>query len=478
MFELGFSSGRPQHLSRRSLPPRILAILIVAGSLAGITPAFADPNNPTTLEDCQTQTQQFESRISTLRTQLPLCSNRVESFVMVPQCNHPATRSCAPLYAQICELGDQKSAARESCAARVQLHRQREAEDRRRQADEQRAEQAREREAAELERAQGNPMAAAIDVQIGAVAGGLGAAAAGGIPVGLPIGALHLSNEFSAIGGAAANRIRMDSLNQLENALNAALGMSTGGAGPNASSPYERRPTQAQIAYELNAPLDQAERADTLQVHLPFGGESAVVGANAQYLTDLAYARASGTLTTPLAQTQVQSAIGSAGVTGGQGATLAIIEDDEPQRQPSEYEDGLLQQQRLASLGDIQGRLQREQLAEAERQRAMQEQWALQEQQRVVQEQQHSRETSTEEGFSKPDCVEVEHLHSVPGFSMIRNYCGYDILISMTNKQVMNYGSNYACDRNLNMRAYITSPWPSHDFNQVVWECVSSINRN
>jgi hypothetical protein len=468
MFELGFSSGRPQHLSRRSLPPRILAILIVAGSLAGITPAFADPNNPTTLEDCQTQTQQFESRISTLRTQLPLCSNRVESFVMVPQCNHPATRSCAPLYAQICELGDQKSAARESCAARVQLHRQREAEDRRRQADEQRAEQAREREAAELERAQGNPMAAAIDVQIGAVAGGLGAAAAGGIPVGLPIGALHLSNEFSAIGGAAANRIRMDSLNQLENALNAALGMSTGGAGPNASSPYERRPTQAQIAYELNAPLDQAERADTLQVHLPFGGESAVVGANAQYLTDLAYARASGTLTTPLAQTQVPSAIGAGEDIGGQGATLGIVEDDEPPRQAPEYEDGLLQQQRLASLGDVQARLESERLAEAERQRALQEQRISDPVVSI------SPAQSPAEVFSKPACVVVDHLISVPGRVVIDNNCAYSVSINLTNKNFAEHDNTLYCGG-----AVIIPPGRStNDYGILesqIWGCVKNI---
>src|SRR5690606_26561316 len=98
--------------------------------------------------------------------------------------------------------------------------------------------------------------------------------------------------------------------------------------------------------------------------------------------------------------------------------------------------DESLREQRLASLGDVQERLQRERLAEAERQRA------LQEQQRVVQQQQQQSQVQpAETRFSKPDCVEVEHLYSVPGFSMIRNYCGYGVLIEMTNKPVMNYGS-------------------------------------
>jgi hypothetical protein len=475
MTDRGFPRDTPPGFLHRPVWLAILAILILAAGFVSIPPAFANPASPTSTQDCGAVTAPFDSRISALRDQLSMCMRRVpgtEPWGLVSQCDRSTAQYCLPIDNQICQLEIQRRTARDACAARVTLHQQEEAEERRQQADEQRAEQAREREAAELERAQGNPMAAAANVQIGAVAGGLGAAAAGGIPVGLPIGALHLSNEFSAIGGAAANRIRMDSLNQLDNALNAALGMNTEGPGPNASSPYNRRPTQAQIAYELNAPLDQAERADALQVHLPFGGESAVVGANAPYLTDLAYARANGTLTTPLAQTQVQSAIGAGGVMGKQGATLGIVEDDEPPRGAPEYRGESLQQQRLARLADVQVRLESERLAEAARQ------WAMQEQQRVVQEQQRSRETSMEAGLSKPDCVEVEHLNAVPGFSIIRNYCGYGILVKMSNTPVTNYGTNYPCNRNINMRAYITSPWPSHDFGQVVWTCVSSIAGN
>ncbi|WIY52426.1 hypothetical protein O9Z70_13300 [Devosia sp. YIM 151766] len=474
MFELGVSSDSPQHLSCRSLPLRILAMVIVATGLAGTTPALANPNNPTRIEDCNAETAQFSSRLSSVREQLHICIMRRvpgEPWGPVSQCGRSNAQSCLPLDNQLCELEAQKRLARDACVARVRLHQQEEAEERRRQADEKRAEAARQREAAELERAQGNPMAAAIDVQIGAVAGGLGAAAAGGIPVGLPIGALHLSNEFSAIGGAAANRIRMDSLNQLENALNAALGMSTEGAGPNASSPYDRRPTQAQIAYELNAPLDQAERAAALQVHLPFGGESAVVGANAQYLTDLAYARANGTLTTPLSQTQIQSAISAGSVTGGQGASLAIIEDEEPLRQASEYEDGLLQQQRLASLGEVQARLESERLAEAERQWAMQVQQQIWESQNV-----YSAQSSSGGELSKPDCVEVEELSHHPGKIHVRNHCDYDVSLNNTNIPVINNGFEYTCDRDTYIGfAHPSSQYPT--FNQIIRDCLRDITR-
>src|SRR5690606_29794102 len=114
-------------------------------------------------------------------------------------------------------------------------------------------------------------------------------------------------------------------------------------------------------------------------------------------------------------------------------------EDDEPPRQASEYEDGLLQQQRLASLGDVQARLESERLAEVERQRAMQEQHIFDP--GVVA---PPVQPSTE-AFSKPACVDVDHLLSVPGHVVIDNHCPYSVSINLTNENFSVHGRTLYC---------------------------------
>lgn len=442
MVEPACSSGRRRNLLPAPLPLRLLALLVISITFMDVHPVSADSNEPTSIDDCYALTRVFDTRISALQAQLPMCRERspYEKFVTVPQCGHPETQSCAPLRAQMCALHHQKIAANRACIARWnELHAreaQKRAEEAQRRADEKRAEETRQREATELARAENAPMAVATGVQVGAVAGGLGAAAAGGVPIGLPIGALHLSNEFSAIGGAAANRIRMESILQLEDALTTALGMNTDGPASTGSSLYERRPTQAQIAYELDAPWEHAERAGALQAYLPFGGESAVVGPHSQHLTDLAYARANGTLTTPLSQTQIQLTISSPDITGGQGATLAIVEDAEPSRQAPESADGLLHQKRLLSLGNVEASLESERLAELERRRA--------EQQRV-RERTTTRPRPTANGFSKPECADMENLISIPGHVVIDNNCSYSVSINLTNDNFSIHGRNLHC---------------------------------
>ena len=300
--------------------------LVAAFVGQGIALAHADYNNPTSSADCNIHSRQypFAGRIGALGARISQCLGEPNQgqWINVPVCGVPGSKRCAPLETQRCQLENQMRGIREMCMAKLHAH---EAKERARKIAEEQAE--RERQHAERQ-----AMADRIEFRNetvrnmapGALDSGFrpsgdltqalnaGRVLAGRFS-GLPItraGALHLSAALSAESLRITQAIQDTALERFrvamkENAWNdPSLGTSFNPPSPERLQALDERLDQLRA---LEGQLKHATA--TLQYNLPVGGESAVVGAEAERLTQLAHAMVEGTLNAPLFDTSSAEAV-------------------------------------------------------------------------------------------------------------------------------------------------------------------------
>lgn len=349
------------------------------------TPALADYNDPRTAADCNIHSGNyvFSSQRAELSNSIQRCLRTASgaNWIRVPVCGWGGSRDCASLEQQRCELDNRMRAIRDACLARLRLHQLREAEREQREQERQRHEaQAREEQAALMRGASARAVTPggvskvfdpAARAQRGAMIGGMAGAQATGIPVLAHGGALHLSNAFTLEGTRVLQSVQQQTLAMLEASLTAveAAEHQQRNASTPASSPYSRKspyPLDQQVRQQIDEPFQQAARTAAMEVQLPFGGDSAVEGSRAQYLTELAEDRANGTLREPFWSMDVGEALAAPGSEGG-----VVTTGTDVARAPG-LDASVLREQRMAALTQVQqGRasLQRQQDA-AERKRA------------------------------------------------------------------------------------------------------------
>ncbi|MCJ8141531.1 hypothetical protein MKI84_01215 [Ancylobacter sp. A5.8] len=361
----------------------LAALLLILSA----TPGLADYNDPRTTSDCNIHSGNyvFSSQRNELSSSIQRCLRTASgaNWIRVPVCGWGGSRDCAALEQQRCELDNRMRAIRDACLARLRVHQLREVEREQRERERQRQEaQAREEQAALMRAAAARAVTPggvspafrpAAQAQRGAMIGGMAAAQVAGIPVLAHGGALHLSNAFTLEGTRVLQSIQQQTLAMLEASLTAVEAAEHQKRNPDtpASGPYSRRspyPLDQQVRQQIEEPFQQAARTAAMDGQLPFGGESAVEGSRAQYLTELAEDRANGTLTEPFWSMDVGEAL-AAPLSGGEGVRAGADIAREPGLDAS-----VLREQRMAALTQVQqGRasLQRQQDAVAgERRRA------------------------------------------------------------------------------------------------------------
>lgn len=354
-----------------------LTFMILFFSLAFVDGSYADYNNPTSDADCNMYSDRydFSSRRRSLSQQISQCLKqpKLGRWISVPHCGHGGSERCAPLESQRCQLENHMRALREMCRARLQTHRARERE------KELAQEQAkRERDKFLLEAARHGATWDGLDPGLkptqdlvarlrdaGRVAGHL----IGATPQNA--GALHLSAALTTAGLRVTQAIQTAALERL-NEVRAELQQanpSRDDIGNFGKPTPGRKEAATQLIRDLEALERQIAHAVTLvEQGLPLGGASAVVGDGAEHLIELVYARANGLLTRPLSETSLDVAI-EAARPGGSAAALTLIEPDTgPSRHESDVS-GQLRHRRAAALNDVQGRIESQRRADAERER-------------------------------------------------------------------------------------------------------------
>lgn len=310
--------------SRRMACCVVLAVIALMG---GAGPVHADYNNPTSPADCDTYANKYpfmaRKRALDQRIRQCLAEPNQGKWVSIPTCGHPGAQRCAPLEGQRCQLEKQMRGVREMCMVKLQAF---EARARARRIAEEQAER-------ERKRAEQEAMAARRDfrnqtirttVAPGAIdkdlkpggnlaqalnAGRIVAGKFAGLQLTKP-GALHLSAALSAESLRIAQAIQTTALEQFRESM-AQFAKDNPSFEANFGKPMPGR-LQA-----LNAQLDQLRAlegqvkhaAAALEHGLPVGGESAVVGKDAEQLTQIAQAMADGTLKTPLFDTPASEAM-------------------------------------------------------------------------------------------------------------------------------------------------------------------------
>ncbi|MET3791048.1 hypothetical protein [Aquamicrobium terrae] len=313
------------------------------------------------------------------------------------------SRRCAPLYEQVCQIEAQAKIVQQSCRAKLQIYKQQEARKRAEEEAVRRAAEQAQREANRFNMQSGR-LAATGDVRdeiksqgnmIGYIrSGGKLLANRVGISTDKMGGAYHLSEAVSDVAlrylqGTGENSLRAleDAMKQAafrenyaqglalndqilqmrDSAAQAAYPIDSEHGQAQSSGPYSRdnpMPTQAESDRMREEIMERTVETALLEGDLPFGNESAVVGENAQHLTEIARARAEGRLDTPLHQIDVSDA--AASIQSGDHSNIALDENRMPRQGSS-----ALREQRTAALGQIRTSIrERRQREEAERKRA------------------------------------------------------------------------------------------------------------
>lgn len=379
----GFGSGQAARdkcgLPTAALCWLVFAALAFAGLTFPVTPAAADYSNPTHPNHCNIAGPQydFSSRRSQMSQRIQQCLGRRDisgRWVSIPACGYGGSETCAPLEEQRCILENHMRSLREICMARLQIHQQREAQRQRRLREQEDA--ARQQQALFMQDVLRGSVPGGVpqqfatprQLQQGVIFGGLAAAQASGVPI-ANAGALHLSNAFTLVGMQVAQSIQARTLEMLESSLTAIETMNAQGS---AQGPYSRDnpyPTHVRMQHDLHLAYQQDFLAQEAGGTLPFGGYSAVVGEDAQYLTEMAQARADGRLDVPLSQIGLprdavqQLPTPTAGCIG--------LNENSPNpgcmtgRQSQGASSEQLRQQRQAALRDVQTSIRQQQQADA-----------------------------------------------------------------------------------------------------------------
>jgi hypothetical protein len=301
--------------------------VVAAALMLGAAPVRADYNNPTSSADCNIYSNQypFMGRKRALDQRISQCLSqaRSASWVRIPACGYPADPRCAPLESQKCQLENQMRGIREMCMVKLQAF---EAKARARRIAEEQA--ARERKRAEQEamadrrkyrdetiRRTITPGGIDRDLKPGGNltqalnAGRVVAGKFAGLQLSKP-GALHLSAALSAESLRIAEAIQTTALERFrETMAQFAKDNPSFEANFGKPTPGRLQALDAQLN-QLRALEGQVKHAAAaLQHGLPVGGESAVIGEDAERLTQIAQAMADGTLKTPLFDTPASAAV-------------------------------------------------------------------------------------------------------------------------------------------------------------------------
>lgn len=302
-----------------------LFVALLGSTLMSAGPAHADYNNPTSAADCNIHSRQypFAGRKAEIDARISQClaaPNRGR-WINVPVCAYPGSERCAPLETQRCRLESQMRAVREMCMAKLQAHQAKERAQR--LAEEQREREIRHAEAqamadrrefrndairnavnpADIERGPGGWLAQALN------AGNVAAGRFSGLPL-TRAGALHLSAALSAEGLHIAQAIQDTTLERFREAMaqhaknNPSFEGNFGQPTPGRLQALDEKLDQL---LALEAQLKQT--AAMVEHNLPVGGESAVVGEDAERLTQIAQAMADGKLKGSLFDTPAADAV-------------------------------------------------------------------------------------------------------------------------------------------------------------------------
>lgn len=383
-----------------------VAALACAGVLfTSLGAVHASYFNPTSAADCNIWSDRyaFAGRKASLNRNIQQCLKTASgsNWIRIPACGYGGSRDCAALEQQRCELEREASNLRQSCMAKLQIYKQEEA---RRRAEEEAVRLANERAQREANRfnMQSGRLAATGDVRdelksqgnmIGYLRDGgkLLGNRVGGIPTDQMGGAYRLSEAVSGVAlrylqGTGENSLRAleDAMKQAASRENYAQGlalndqilqMRDSAAQAASSGPYSRdnpMPTQAESDRMREEIMNRTVETALLEGDLPFGNESAVVGENAQHLTEIARARAEGRLDTPLSEINAREA--AATVQQQQRSNIKLGARNSALRQHrvaalEEVRTSITEQKRRIAAAEAQ---RKRQLAEAERRRQLQ----------------------------------------------------------------------------------------------------------
>lgn len=307
---------------------RKLTALSVVAAFCAALPASADYNNPTEGSDCNLSKSEygFSEKRQRLHRRARACLNEQggpweSSWGDNMACSFNTMTATGPIACQDieqqqCDLQNRRETLRETCLAKLErykaeqarLEREREAEEEQREEYQRYLENAR-------RQAGGTDENFATFREFQKMPRKLARALGGAKPT----GAYALSKKFSDVGTKHLQGLQQEAMNRLDGAMSDAAA---------SYGPENPRPTAAQRDRALAHFNNAANRPDAT-TQLPFAGESAVLGANAQALTMIAEARANGSLSQPMATLASVAATMTtiATITASDGAQVAPARD-------------------------------------------------------------------------------------------------------------------------------------------------------
>ncbi len=281
-----------------------MLMVTIAAVIGSISIATASYLNPTENTDCNmlSDAYPFRQRLDEIRTKSSQCwsdhwtgdlsmiRDNMECNTVNATMTNKGFVTCAPYEQQQCGLEQRIKQLRESCMAKLEAHKAREAEEKKRRELEEKRRRETERQAEILQNA----------AQRAASPSGLGpdfntirkfqsraptiarALMGNSVP---QSGAHRLSQRITKYGTKYLQGLQAEAMGQLDQAW----------AGYSASNP---RPSQSQM--EARSAF-VANSANAGFVRLPLAGQSAVLGAYSELLTTIVEGRASGAISEPIA---------------------------------------------------------------------------------------------------------------------------------------------------------------------------------